>query len=451
MDTSTKKFFSLLMQMHTPMIAQESARWRYLGLSCLTLWSLSYCYDIPAAIHDHLAAYSGLSATDFPWFFNALYAGYSFPNLILPLFFGFFADSPSLPTIIGVLSVAGCLGQLLFHGGVYYHIHWLAIFGRVVYGIGCESLGVALSSVLTHCFHRHELAFALSVSVSFARIGMLDLVFKSIDPLIGTIANDWVSPVLSLRLGTTAPFVAGSAFAIVAVITAMILVKDVRVGQRSLTTIRPTIGSLISVTKELKSTFWATGLVCAFGYSAILPFTSVFVANRPSGLTQETASQIVSIVFLVCVLISPIIASGIDRFGNAAWVVCAACLLLCITHSMFPGFDQIYIVAILGLAYAAFVASIWPMVPLTVTEAHVGLGYGLVTTLQNAALVMVPLITASIKAESGSYEGSRYVFLVAAFFALGGSVWLAFKTSSLYSHADETEDETLPLTAVKLG
>lgn len=423
-----------------------SERWRYLVLSCISLWCFAYCYDIPAAIHDHLAEYSGLSAGDFPWFFNALYAGYSFPNLILPLLFGYYADSPSsLPFVIGFLSFSACLGQFLLYGGVYYHIHWLAIVGRVTFGIGCESLGAAVCSVLFHAFQGHEVAFALAVSVSIGRIGMSFLLSEQCS--LGTIANDWISPVMSSEFGVTSPFALGCGLAVLAVISSLFLVNGIKDMTRNQTPIRTSIGSLFVATKELRLKFWITGIVCGLGYAAILPFTSVFVANKPSGLSQAAASQIVSVVFLICVIVSPLIACGIDRFGGASHVLCFSCLLLCVSHSMFLVFDQISAVAIIGLAYAAFVASIWPMIPLTVDDFHVGLGYGLATSMQNAGLVVVPLITASIKEHSGSYAGSHIVFLIAAAIALAGSLWVAYEPKQLKGLSDKMDDETLPLTA----
>lgn len=114
---------------------------------------------------------------------------------------------------------------------------------------------------------------------------------------------------------------------------------------------------------------------------------------------------------------------------------------------MFMTIDHILVVMTLGVAFAGFVASVWPMVPLTVDKTHVGLGYGLLTSLQNAALVLLPLVTAWIKEESGSYSNSRWAFLSSAILALLGSAWLAVETDLLAeSHAEKIEEEAVPLT-----
>ena len=52
--------------------------------------------------------------------------------------------------------------------------------------------------------------------------------------------------------------------------------------------------------------------------------------------------------------------------------------------------------AVLGFGYAGFVASVWPLVPLTVGEEHVGLAYGMMTALQNFGLTIMPLLVRQI-------------------------------------------------------
>lgn len=48
---------------------------------------------------------------------------------------------------------------------------WLAISGRFIFGVGSESMGVAQNAILTHYFEKKEIAFALALNVSFARLG----------------------------------------------------------------------------------------------------------------------------------------------------------------------------------------------------------------------------------------------------------------------------------------
>jgi MFS family permease len=150
-------------------------------------------------------------------------------------------------------------------------------------------------------------------------------------------------------------------------------------------------GSVFLSIKDFRKEFWVLCFVCVGGYSCILPFTSVFVAIRSDGVSQEVAGRIVSIVFLLCALLTPLIGRMVDIFGRATSVACASTLFITIAHILFPQHDHVLVMTLLGVGYAAFVASIWPLVPLTATENNIGLGYGIMTCLQNAGLTIAPL------------------------------------------------------------
>ena len=113
-----------------------------------------------------------MSSTDFSWYFNSLYSAYSLPNLVLPLVFGWFSDRTTGATLLVILSLLAFLGQGLLLIGIWKHFPYVSITGRVLFGVGCESLGVGLSAVVTHYFYRKETAFALASMVSVGRLGM---------------------------------------------------------------------------------------------------------------------------------------------------------------------------------------------------------------------------------------------------------------------------------------
>jgi MFS family permease len=78
-----------------------------------------------------------------------------------------------------------------------------------------------------------------------------------------------------------------------------------------------------------------------------------------------------------------------------------------------------------GLAYSAFAAVIWPSVPLVVEKKFIGLGYGAITSIQNAGLASFPLIVASIYENSGDEYIPNCEFFFVALAALGVAVGIA--------------------------
>jgi MFS family permease len=55
--------------------------------------------------------------------------------------------------------------------GGYYKKYWLMLVGRVVFGLGGESMSVAQSAIVSMWFKGKELAFALGINLSVSRLG----------------------------------------------------------------------------------------------------------------------------------------------------------------------------------------------------------------------------------------------------------------------------------------
>ena len=141
-----------------------------------------YCYDIPAALHQQLDDFMG-KPSNFESYFSLLYTLYSVPNIVLPFFGGYFVDKWGVRTTLFVFSAFLCSGQIIFSFGVSLKSWPIMFVGRVIYGLGGESLGVANSAVLSLWFQGKELAFAFGLNLSVARLG--------------SVLNNLISPLLT--------------------------------------------------------------------------------------------------------------------------------------------------------------------------------------------------------------------------------------------------------------
>ena len=63
------------------------------------------------------------------------------------------------------------VGQFVFMMGGYQQNYDELIAGRVIYGVGGESMGVAQSAIVSVWFKGKELAFALGLNLSISRLG----------------------------------------------------------------------------------------------------------------------------------------------------------------------------------------------------------------------------------------------------------------------------------------
>ena len=128
------------------------SRWTILFLTCLLLFGNYYAYDNPAALNIPLQAYLGDSYDDWQYKLNLLYSVYSFPNMLLPFFGGQLIDCYGVTKVLLLVSSLVCVGQTIFSIGVSLESFPLMLLGRIIFGIGGETVAVSQSSITTQYF-----------------------------------------------------------------------------------------------------------------------------------------------------------------------------------------------------------------------------------------------------------------------------------------------------------
>ncbi|CAI9547165.1 unnamed protein product, partial [Staurois parvus] len=115
------------------------------------------------------------------------------PNVVLCFFGGFLIDRVfgiRLGTIIFSLFV--CAGQVIFATGALFNAFWLMEAGRLVFGIGGESLAVAQNTYAVSWFKGKELNLVFGLQLSMARVGstvnmnVMGLVYARIKDAMGS-------------------------------------------------------------------------------------------------------------------------------------------------------------------------------------------------------------------------------------------------------------------------
>lgn len=79
------------------------------------------------------------------------------------------------------------LGQIVFAIGCSLDSFTLMLIGRLIFGLGGESLGVAQSTLVVAWFKARELAFALGINLSVARLG--SVINNEVSPIIADKSN----------------------------------------------------------------------------------------------------------------------------------------------------------------------------------------------------------------------------------------------------------------------
>ncbi|KAI9224343.1 major facilitator superfamily domain-containing protein [Blastocladiella britannica] len=139
----------------------------------------------------------GLPATEYQYLIGSFFVVYSLPNIVLPFIGGALIDTHgarSVALATCLLSTAGALVSVL---GLTNRSPAIAIAGRLLFGLGGETLSVAQQRITTKWFRGRELALAVGVNLSVARLG--------------SVVNDLTSPGIAHRWSVPAALWCGFA------------------------------------------------------------------------------------------------------------------------------------------------------------------------------------------------------------------------------------------------
>lgn len=138
---------------------KKKMRWFMLILCCLFVVSNYFCYDNPASIEKKLEQQLDIKPSEY----GLLYTVYAIPNCILPLFGGILLDNIGIKNGLVLFTLILTFGQGIFMIGGYQNSFRLMLVGRAVFGIGCESMYVGQSAIVSSWFINYELALAISM------------------------------------------------------------------------------------------------------------------------------------------------------------------------------------------------------------------------------------------------------------------------------------------------
>src|SRR5271170_6305383 len=141
-------------------------RWMVLIIISLVMFGNYYVYDCIAPIADLLSKQLGFSDSNI----GLLQAIYSIPNVFMVLIGGYVVDR------IGTRKAILIFGTLCFVGSVLTTLSpRLSVMagGRLVFGLGAESLIVAVTTAVAKWFRGKELSFAFGINLMISRAGSL--------------------------------------------------------------------------------------------------------------------------------------------------------------------------------------------------------------------------------------------------------------------------------------
>lgn len=196
--------------------------------------------------------------------------------------------------------------------------------------------------------------------------------------------------------------------------------------------------------------FVMIALLCVFFYCCIISFkkfaTSILIPRF--GIAPEAASVMVSMIPFFTVVFAPLFGLLVDKVGHGPrWMISGAVLVF-IAHLMIAfapasvtlggetvssSFLGYMAIGILGIGYSLLPAAMWPSVPKIVPEKNLGTAYSLIYWIQNIGLMTVPVAVGAIFKRFDGIEAamrSEYIFISLSIVAIVISVLFALSSKS---------------------
>ena len=328
----------------------------------------------------------------------------------------------------------------------------IAYIGCMVFGLGSEIAGVAVTRSIAKWFKGRNVAFAMGAQVAVARLGTAAAFILS--PVL--VAQKAPGEIYTLA-ETSRPAVFGLCLILLGVLLwGVFVAMDARFDrQNGIASGRGKVKEedrfrFSDILKVLTNPrFIMIALLCVFFYCCIISFkkfgTSIVIPRF--GMELDSAKWVITMIPFFTVIFTPLFGALVDKVGKATlWMVTGslmvlgAHLLLCFAPQGVP-FWGYFSIAILGIGYSLVPSAMWPSVPKIVPERNLGTAYSLIYWIQNMGMLLVPIFVGRIfKTDSGvsAAVSAEYIFIALGCVAVGVALLLL---RSSKRHAELALDE----------
>ncbi len=315
----------------------------------------------------------------------------------------------------------------------------IAYIGCMLFGLGSEIAGVAVTRSIARWFKDGPMAFAMGLQLAIARLGTAfalvmapRLVPSSADGLAGMTKGG----VLTLAQ-TARPAVLGLGLLLLGcILWGVFVALDAKRFPSGRTDDKSEGFRLADVGDILTNKrFILISLLCVFFYSSIIAFKKFAGAILVPrfDVPAEAASWMVSMLPFATVIFAPLFGILVDKLGHATrWMLGGAVLAL-IAHLLLafapagvPFWGYLSMV-FLGFGYSLVPAAMWPSVPKIVPDKVLGTAYSLIYWIQNLGLMLFKMLAGVILGKAAVGSGPvnvELMFVGVCIVALGTSAIL---------------------------
>jgi MFS family permease len=357
----------------------RATAWLILALAATVLAGDFYVYDSIGPVAELLHRQRHFSDTQI----GLLNAIYSLPNVLLILVGGILVDR------FGAARITLCTAAVCFVGAArtaFSPSYVDMAIGRLLFGIGSETLNIGVLAAAAGYFAGGRVAFAMGVLLAFGRAG--------------SFAAD-MSPTWFARAyahGWQPPLVIATAIAGISLVAALAYCwvdhrQGVALASRSAAA-KPLVARDLF---HFGIAYWLLLMLCVLWYAVMYAFRSTFSIKyfqQAHGLDLATAGAMNSYVFLAAMFATPAfgwLCDRIDRYvpmlAFGAFLLPLSMLIMAFTH-----WSLWIATTLIGLSFSLVPAVIWPLTSKRVSPQRFGTALGLMWVVQNAGIGAANLV-----------------------------------------------------------
>jgi len=406
-------------------------RWAVLIFISLAMFGNYYVYDCIAPVADLLAKQLGFSNSNI----GLLQAIYSFPNIVMVLVGGYIVDRIGTRKALFIFGTLCLIGSILT---VSSGTLTVMASGRLVFGLGAESLIVAASTAIAKWFRGKELSFAFGINLTIARLGTW--LAQNSPTWAHSAYTNWRSPLLIS--------VAFASFCVIGALIYWILEayaeKRMDLGEQG-----STDKVVFSDLYKFGLSYWYIVALCVVFYSAIFPFETFAIKFfiEAHGTSRELGGFLVSILTAFTMFGTPVFGLFVDKLGHRALLMMLGSMLLIPVYLMM-GYTHISLyvpMAMMGVAFSLIPAVMWPSVAYIVGQSKLGTAYGLMTMIQNIGLFGLNLLVGwandyshASAANPDGYRLGMWIFSILGFLGVLFAYLLRQRETGPHGHGLES-------------
>jgi MFS family permease len=414
-------------------------RWSVLVAISVAMFGNYYVYDSIAPVADQLQKLLGFSDTQI----GTLNAIYSLPNIVVVLIGGVIVDRFGTRVSTLMFAIICSIGAVVTALSPSFPV---MAAGRLIFGLGAESMIVAITVAIGQWFVGRQLGFAFGVNLSIARAGSYS----------ADLSTSWFKPLYDR--GWQPPLFLAVGFSLIAVAACVVYYLMERRVARDYDVPQPSASDRFvwSDLWRFDRSFWYVIGLCVTFYSVIFPFRSTFAIKyfqHAHGVTLQEAGALNGYVFLAAIIATPLFGLMADRVGHRAAFMAFGCFLLAAVFPILAYTNaNLWITTVMiGIAFSLIPAIIWPAVPYLVEPNRLGTAYGLMTMVQAMGLTSINLLAGALNDYYGAsetnpagYTPMLWLFLVLSLFGFVFAYALRVRETSAQGHGLEAIKAGVP-------